>query len=129
MILARTFAAAILGLALAQLASAQTRPNTPPAASHPSNTAGEQNGAQAQRESLPHELHQKLAEAGYTDINIKPRSFVVTAKTKDGNPVLMRISPNEMTVLTEAPGERTSASGNSPATTGSTTGSAGSSQK
>jgi hypothetical protein len=134
MTLARSFAAAILGLAMIQVASAQTGTGAAPvtpgstsgttgstsAAPNPAPGATQPSSGQTQPESLPQELRQKLADAGYTDIQIVAQSFVVSAKTKDRNPVLMRISPNEMTVLTEAPADRTNAQANSPATTGST---------
>ncbi|MBV8837330.1 MAG: hypothetical protein JO000_12380 [Alphaproteobacteria bacterium] len=117
MMLARSFTVLTLSLALTPIAFAQ--PGTAPGTtSSPSGTA-QQGSTQTQHESLPQELRQKLSDAGYTDIQIVPQSFVVSAKTKDGNPVLMRISPNEMTVLTEAPADGTTA-GNAPATTGST---------
>ncbi len=81
-------------------------------------------------QSIPQELRQKMTGAGYTEVEIVPSSFLVSAKNKDGNKVLMRVSPNSMTMLTEVPITDTSAnnsssnSSNSAAptsTTGSTT--------
>jgi hypothetical protein len=46
------------------------------------------------------DLHQDLAKAGYTDIQIVPGSFLVRAKDKQGNETEMMISPHSMTEVT-----------------------------
>ena len=66
-----------------------------------------QNGAQNNKgmsdEAIQHgpqELREKLAADGYTDVKIAPGSYVVSAKDKDGNKVvMMMIGPNSMTVM------------------------------
>lgn len=47
----------------------------------------------------PQKLRDKLAADGYTDVKIAPGSYVVSAKDKDGNKVMMMIGPNSMTVM------------------------------
>jgi len=46
------------------------------------------------------ELTQMLQKSGYTDIRVAPTSFVVRAKDKDGDPVVMSISPDSFSELT-----------------------------
>jgi hypothetical protein len=46
-------------------------------------------------------LRADLGKAGFTDITIMPSSFIVRAKNSDGNPVMMVISPDSVTALTE----------------------------
>jgi len=49
-------------------------------------------------------IYQNLSQAGFTDIHILPRAFLVHAKDRDGNPVTMMITPNSVTALTTVPG-------------------------
>jgi Ni/Co efflux regulator RcnB len=49
---------------------------------------------------LQQRIHQDLAQAGFTDIHVMPRSFVVHAKDRDGDPVVFMLSPNSVTALT-----------------------------
>jgi len=103
--------------ALAQSPPSQSQPSSPPAAQNqPSNPAQNMQAAQ----QLPQELRQRLTSAGFTDIKLAPSSFIVSARNKDGRPVLMRITPNSMTVLTEVPATGSSTTGSG---SGSTTGS------
>ena len=44
-------------------------------------------------------LQQKLAQQGFTDVDIMPGSFVVTAKDKDGEPIALLIDPHSTVVL------------------------------
>jgi len=74
--------------------SSSSAQNTASSASSVSKPAG-------QEQSLPEALKQRLRSAGYSNIEIVPGSFLVSANDKDGSQVLMRISPDSMTVLTE----------------------------
>jgi hypothetical protein len=47
----------------------------------------------------PQKLREKLAEDGYTDVQIAPGSYVVSARDKDGNKVVMMIGPHSMTMM------------------------------
>jgi hypothetical protein len=65
-------------------------------------------------------LLNNLEQAGYTDIKIMPESFLVRAKDRSGNPIMMVINPDSITAVTEIiPKEPESA------TTGSAAGSGG----
>jgi len=64
-------------------------------------------------------IKQDLQSAGFTDIKVVAQSFVVQAKSKDGEPVLMTIGPRGMSVF-EAMNSQTPASDKS--TTGSAAG-------
>lgn len=58
-----------------------------------------QAGAMAQT-NTPDNVQDVLQKQGYTDIRVVPRSFIVNAKDKDGNPVVMSVSPNSITAVT-----------------------------
>jgi hypothetical protein len=45
-----------------------------------------------------------LQDSGFTDIRIMPESFLVRAKDKDGNPVMMLINPDSITAGTDVQG-------------------------
>jgi hypothetical protein len=49
----------------------------------------------------PVPLQRSLEEAGYTDIKIMPESFLVRAKNRSGNPVLMIVNPDSITAITQ----------------------------
>jgi hypothetical protein len=112
----RMFASALLvaGLtqaALAQSGNQQNQSTNPAQSSQDQSTNSAQNTQAAQ--ALPQELSQRLTSAGFSDVKVVPSSFVVSAKDKDGRPVLMRITPTSMTVLTEVPvSSSTTGSGN-----------------
>jgi len=48
-------------------------------------------------------LHDKLVEQGYSDVQVTPQSFLISARDKNGNPIMMLIGPNSMTVLSGPP--------------------------
>lgn len=50
-------------------------------------------------QSLPDKIREKLTAEGYQDVKITPGSYVVSAKDKDGNRVLMQIGPTSMTMM------------------------------
>ena len=66
-------------------------------------------------QSLPSEIRAKLKQDGFTNVQVVPGSFLVSAKDKNGDPVTMVIGPNSMMMVTEAPNSNKSGSG----TTGS----------
>jgi hypothetical protein len=53
--------------------------------------------------NLPQKIHDELAAKGFKDVKIVPGSYIVSGKDKDGNPVMMVIGPNSMTMMTGAP--------------------------
>lgn len=60
--------------------------------------------------SIQQQVQQNLSAAGYTDIRVMPRSFLVQATDRNGNPTMMIISPNSVTAVKQIGGE---GSGNS----------------
>jgi hypothetical protein len=70
-------------------------------------------------------VKQDLQNAGFADVKVVAESFVVQAKTKDGDPVVMTIGPRGMTIFEAAhPAANSSSSAGSAAST--TSGSAAS---
>lgn len=80
-------------LALSQAAFAQNANN-----SQAPNTAKQM----ASKQHIRADLKSMLQKSGYTDIRVAPTSFMVRAKDTDGNPVVMSISPDSFTELTNA---------------------------
>jgi hypothetical protein len=50
--------------------------------------------------NMKSDLTQMLQKSGYTDIRVAPTSFMVRAKDRDGNPVVMSISPDQFSEVT-----------------------------
>ena len=96
--------AAGLTLALAgpALAQAPNNPaqNTQTPAQH-AQTPAPQAQTPARHEAIEQQVRANLQNAGFTDIKIMPQSFLVRAKDKSGNPVMMVINPDSITSLTE----------------------------
>jgi hypothetical protein len=59
-------------------------------------------------QSIGQNIRSVLARAGYRDIQMVPDSFVVRAKDPTGVSVMMVLSPNSITVVTEATPAETS---------------------
>lgn len=54
-------------------------------------------------QSVRQQLIQSLEKAGYTHVRVEPEAFVVRARNEQGQPVLMRISPDTMEEITAVP--------------------------
>jgi hypothetical protein len=80
-------AASLLPVAASAQSTAPSSSSAPPAAKDDSG------------QELPQKIREKLTEDGFSDVTVKPSSFVVTAKDKDGRPVTMLIGPTGMTVI------------------------------
>jgi hypothetical protein len=102
--------AAALACAVASPALAANSTNSGNSSSNSASTQSPQN--------LPSEIRSKLQQDGFTNVQIVPGSFLVSAKDKNGDPVTMVIGPNSMMMLTQVP--------NSNASNSSTTGSSNS---
>src|SRR5690348_17626252 len=50
-------------------------------------------------ENGPQKLREKLAADGFSDVKIAAGSYIVSAKDKDGNKVVMMIGPHCMTMM------------------------------
>jgi sporulation protein YlmC with PRC-barrel domain len=79
-------------LLLSQAASAQT-PNTVP---NPTSGA-----VQTSSSGLRTDIRDMLQNGGYSDIHMVPSSFVIRAKDRSGNPVVMTLSPDSFSQVTE----------------------------
>src|SRR5665213_2398050 len=106
----RLLASAVLVVGLAHGAYAQS---TACSSSTSQSTTPDVSSSNQKSQNLPQEFRQKLTSAGFTDVQIVPSSFLVSAKNKDGNRVMMRIGPESMTMLTEVPVDQTTGSGSS----------------
>ena len=62
--------------------------------------ANKSSQAKTQSQSLPEKMEQKLKDQGFTNVQVVPGSFLVSAKDKDGDPVTLIIGPHSMTVFT-----------------------------
>ena len=65
--------------------------------------------------NLPAQIRSKLEQDGFTDVNVVPGSFLVSAKDKGGDPVTMVIGPNSMMMLTQVPSSNNATTGSSAA--------------
>jgi hypothetical protein len=101
--LAAAIVFALAGTALSQGAPNQLAPNP---------SAKDQSTQAQSQQPIRQQVQNNLAQAGYTDIKIMPESFLVRAKDKSGNPVMMVINPDSITAITEV-------NQRGPATTGS----------
>jgi hypothetical protein len=96
------FIVALGGPAFAQSSSVQ--PPTSGIAAPPNQ------GGQAVRDRLV----QNLKQSGFQDIRVQPESFLVRAKDKDGDPVMMVINPDSMTeIVGNTVGRSSSSNGSS----------------
>ncbi len=110
-------ASALALLLSASAACAQGQTSTPSTTSQPSQSSpsSDQNRAAANK------IKQDLTNAGFTDVKVVAESFVVQAKSKDGDPVLMTIGPHGMSVFEAMNTNGTGSNSSKPSgTTGST---------
>jgi peptidase YpeB-like protein len=66
-------------------------------------TPNQSQEAQHNGQSVRQQLIQSLEKAGYTHVRVEPEAFVVHARNEQGQPVLMRISPDTMEEITAVP--------------------------
>jgi hypothetical protein len=100
--------AAAIVFASAGAAFSQGAPNQ----AVPNPSAKDQSTQTQSQQPIRQQVQNNLTQAGYTDIKIMPESFLVRAKDKSGNPVMMVINPDSITAITEV-------NPRGPATTGS----------
>jgi hypothetical protein len=50
-------------------------------------------------QDLPRQIRDKLTAEGFKDVQVAAGSYVVSAKDKDGNRVMMLIGPTSMSVM------------------------------
>jgi Ni/Co efflux regulator RcnB len=64
-----------------------------------SQTSPQQSANSNQNLTAARQIQQDLTKAGFTDVKVVAESFVVQAKSKDGDPVVMTIGPHGMSVF------------------------------
>jgi hypothetical protein len=120
--------AGVAALSLAVCGAALAQPNAPASplnsSSQPSSTASSADQSPTQR-AAAQKIKQDLQNAGFQNVEVVAESFLVQAKTKDGNAVVMTIRPHGMTMI-EAVDPKSS---NSDAQTGNSEQSSSSSKK
>ncbi len=85
-----------------------------------SNSSSSSNSSPQSSMEIQQDLHQSLTQAGFTDINIIPGSFLVHAKDKKGHPVEMMINPNSVVEISSIPAPNMSGSHNGSTAAGQT---------
>lgn len=91
-----TAGAVLLLCGTAAIAQTNT-PNTPPVTPTDNTPASNANPAGALRSHI----HDMLQQSGFSDIRVMPSSFMIRARDKDGNPVVMSVSPDSVTEVSE----------------------------
>jgi hypothetical protein len=86
-----TLALAVSGAVFAQ--STNVTPNAPAPV-----VAKQQKGNQQSALTIE-KLTQDMQKAGFTEVKVLEDAFLIQAKTKDGNPIVMSIGPNGMSAL------------------------------
>jgi hypothetical protein len=72
----------------------------------------EQGAAGMPSPKIAEKMHDSLTQAGFTDIHTMPQSFLIRAKDKDGNPVMMVVNPDSITSVTAMSSSHPAASNN-----------------
>lgn len=98
-------AAALSLMSAVALAQTSTSPNATSSTNSGSSQTSAAQAATAQK------IKSDLQSAGFQDVNVVAESFLVQAKTKDGDPVVMTIGPHGMTMV-EGLGKTNSSSSN-----------------
>ena len=62
-------------------------------------------------QSFEQRVQQRLMQAGFSNIEMVPTSILIRAIDRDGNPVMLALSPASLTALLGAPGEQNDSSG------------------
>lgn len=106
--------ASLLVLALSPAFAQSTQSPSSPAQSNTQANANSTGNLAA-----AHKIKDDLQKAGFTNVEVVAESFVVQAKSKDGDPVLMTIGPHGMSVFEAMNNNNRSGSGSN-STTGST---------
>jgi hypothetical protein len=58
--------------------------------------------------SMRQQLTDDLTKSGFTDVKVMPESLLVRAKDSKGNPVMMVINPDSLTIATEVTAPKSS---------------------
>ena len=79
-------------VAMAETDNKATQPNADPSNNAPL-TADQNAATTTPKKSVHRQVRGMLQKAGFTDIHIMTGSLLIRAKDKDGNPVVMNLSP------------------------------------
>lgn len=113
----RLLASAILLAALVPCAANAQSNTTNSTSANPGSSGTSTAQPNQTPQALPGEIKQKLQQQGFTDVQVIPGSFLVSAKDKQGDPVNMVIGPHSMMIMTSSQVSGTSNStGQSPST-------------
>lgn len=82
------------GAASAQSTNTAANPATKSSDPMPAKGTNDDRQASADSQLTTRKLTQDLQNAGFTDVKVVAKAFVVQAKTKDGNPVVMTLGPH-----------------------------------
>jgi len=82
------------GAASAQSTNSTANPATKSSDSMPAKGTADDRQASADNLLTTRKLTQDLQNAGFTDVKVVAQAYVVQAKTKDGNPVVMTLGPH-----------------------------------
>jgi hypothetical protein len=115
-------AAAMASIVVSGGASAQNGSGTPQAGGQNQMHQMNQNG-----QSVRQTLQKHLQDAGFSDVQMIPTSFLIRAKDNQGQPVSMVVTPDSVMTITEITDGQTNAQ-NPTGTTGSAAGSPAGSQ-
>ena len=99
----RLLISALMPLILAIPASAQTAAPTQNPQPDAAQAQDQDSPKNQSAEAILQNIQSDLEQAGLTDIEFIPSSFLVRAKDKDGNPVIMVVGPDALGAVTESP--------------------------
>lgn len=93
----------------------QNQPSSTVGAARAGSNGGAQPSISAESDqaaqSVPPSLRQRLTSAGFSDIRIVPSSMIITARDESGRPLMMRVTPRSLFLVTEIPAVSASATG------------------
>jgi hypothetical protein len=104
----KLLASAMVTLAWVVPALAQDAPSKAAAASaaHDHQDVMNQGG-----QSFEQRIQQRLTQAGFSNIEMVPTSILIRARDRDGNPVMLSLSPDSLADLLAVPGGQNDGSG------------------
>ncbi|HQT76023.1 MAG: hypothetical protein B7Z80_02390 [Rhodospirillales bacterium 20-64-7] len=100
----RFYSLAVFGASVALMAAPafaeNSGHNSGSSMSSQSQGSNQSQGAEQGHGNIRQNLVQSLQKAGFTHVRVEPEVFVVHARNSQGEPVLMRISPDSMEAVT-----------------------------
>jgi hypothetical protein len=105
----RLLISTVVSLAWVVPAMAQDAPRQAPAAA--STTHEQRDVVNQGAQSFEQRVQQRLTQAGFSNIEMVPTSILIRAIDRDGNPVMLALSPDSLAALLGASGEQNDSSG------------------